>query len=75
MKNNTNQEQSELKELVAFAKENHERYRHPLLMALQDYEKQDLILFALTELELKNDAYYFIVENGLLSDFKDYMKT
>lgn len=35
--------------------------------------QEEVVNFALSEMRLKNEAYYFILERGLLNDFGEYL--
>ena len=53
-------------------KHNHTSEREKTLLKLLKLSKEELVDKFLVELSAKNKAYYFILENGLLNQFKNY---
>lgn len=68
----TNDEQTAVNDLTVLVKRNHKNNRAALIYDLFNRPTPKLVFDFLTELDAKNEAYYFILENNLLGLFKAY---
>ena len=53
----------------------HDLNRQSLVKRLNNRPKEELIDDSIVEMDAKNQAYYFILENGLFMQFRDYCFT
>ena len=53
----------------------HDLNRQSLIKSLNNRPKEELIDDFIVEMDAKNQAYYFILENGLFMQFRDYCLT
>ena len=60
--------------VAIIAKQNHKNSRASLIFDLHTRSTDKLISDFLTEVDLKNEAYFFILENGHFESFKAYCK-
>lgn len=70
----TNDESATAQEtsFVDLVKQNHKHYRTPLIHDLQNKPQSELISAFLNEMDCKNEAYFFILENDHFDSFKAY---
>jgi len=59
---------------VDFIRKNHDKARNGLISKLKSKTQNELIDFAFIEMDAKNQAYFFILENGLLDSFSNYCR-
>ena len=69
LKNSTS---TTVQELAIIAKQNHKNHRATLIYDLFKRPVSKLVSGFLTEMDAKNEAYYFILESGLFDQFKAY---
>lgn len=59
---------------ISAIQNSHKENRNSLIQGLYNRSINQLINDFITEMDAKNKAYYFILENGLLNEFSNYCK-
>ncbi len=64
-----------LAEIAFFARQNHDQARRSLIESLCLQRREELIKGFLIEMDAKNQAYHFILEQGYFEEFSSYCRS